>query len=80
MVKSYITANDLQEWIDHLSEEERERPIVVSKKIFPKPHEILEPVTIGMYLAQHFDGFVIVVKENHKEIIKHRYGCDDNDT
>lgn len=67
--KGYVTANDLQKWIDHLTEEEKDLPIVVSESMFPEETEILELSSIGHFLSHHFRGYVICVKKNYKAII-----------
>ena len=72
--KGYVTANDLQKWIDHLTEEEKDLPIVVSESMFPKETEILELSSIGHFLSHHFNGFVIVAKKNYRAIIEERFG------
>ena len=68
--KGYVTANDLQRWIDHLTDEEKELPIVASEVMFPKPSEMLELTSIGHYLTSSYDGFVIVIRKNYKEILE----------
>lgn len=70
MNKGYVTANDLQKWIDHLTEKEKELPIVVSERRFPSSEEILEPVSIGHFLSSHYDGFVIIVEKNYESLVK----------
>ena len=68
--KGYVTANDLQRWIDHLTDEGKELPIVASEVMFPKPSEMLELTSIGHYLTSSYDGFVIVIRKNYKEILE----------
>ena len=68
--KGYVTANDLQRWIDHLTDEEKELPIVANEVMFPKPSEMLELTSIGHYLTSSYDGFVIVIRKNYKEILE----------
>ena len=65
---------NLQRWIDHLTEEEKDLPIIVSERMFPKETEILELSSIGHFLSQHFDGFVMVAKKNYRAIIEERFG------
>ena len=67
--KGYVTANDLQKWIDHLTDEEKELPIIASEKAFPQPTEFLELQSIGHFLSSSFDGFVVTVRKNYKAII-----------
>lgn len=67
--KGYVTANDLQKWIDHLTDEEKDLPIIASEKAFPQPTEFLELQSIGHFLSSNFDGFVIIVRKNYKAII-----------
>ena len=67
--KGYVTANDLQKWIDHLTDEEKELPIIASEKAFPQPTEFLELQSIGHFLSSSFDGFVVIVRKNYKAII-----------
>lgn len=67
--KGYVTANDLQKWIDHLTDEEKELPIIASEKAFPQPTEFLELQSIGHFLSSSYDGFVIIVRKNYKAII-----------
>ena len=64
-----ITANDLQKWIDHLTDEEKELPICVSQVMFPKIDEMLFPHHIGHFLsASGFNGFVIVATKDFVSI------------
>lgn len=71
--KGYVTANDLLKWIAHLTDEEKELPIVVSENMFPKPDEILLPEHIGHFLTSSFDGFVIVAKKNYIALLEKEY-------
>ena len=67
--KGYVTANDLQKWIDHLTSEEKELPIIASENAFPQPTEFLELQSIGHFLSSSYDGFVLLVRKNYKAII-----------
>ena len=71
--KGYVTANDLLKWIAHLTDKERELPIVVSENMFPQPDEILTMEHIGHFLTSSFDGFVIVAKKNYTAILEKEY-------
>ena len=66
--KGYVTAYDLQKWIDHLTDEEKELPIIASEKAFPQPTEFLELQSIGHFLSSSYNGFVIIVRKNYKAI------------
>ena len=68
--KGYVTANDLQKWINHLTEEEKELPIIASEKAFPQPTEFLELQSIGHFLSSSYDGFVVIVRKNYKAIVE----------
>lgn len=68
--KGYVTANDLLKWIAHLTDNEKELPIVISEKMFPKPDEILTPEHIGHYLNSSFDGFVIVARKRYNRLLE----------
>lgn len=68
--KGYVTANDLQRWIEHLTDDEKELPIIASEKAFPQPTEFLELQSIGHFLSSSYDGFVIIVRKNYKSIIE----------
>ena len=71
--KGYITANDLQKWIDHLTDEEKELPIIASEKAFPKASEFLELQSIGHFYSSMYDGFVIIVRKNYVAIHQERW-------
>ena len=45
-----MNANDLLEWINQLTDEEREVEIVMSRKIFPKDEDLLIPYRLGRWL------------------------------
>ena len=68
--KGYVTANDLQRWIDHLTDYEKELPIIASEKAFPQATEFLELQSIGHFLSSSYDGFVIIVRKNYKAIME----------
>lgn len=68
--KGYVTPNDLQRWINHLTDEEKELPIIASEKAFPKPTEFLELQSIGHILSSSYDGFVVIVRKNYKAIVE----------
>ncbi len=65
----FITANDLQRWIDHLTDKEKELLICVSERVFPEIDEMLFPHHIGHYLsAKGFNGFVMVATKDYVSI------------
>ena len=68
--KGYVTANDLQKWINHLTEEEKELPIIASEKVYPQPEDFLELQSIGHFLTSSYNGFVLIVSKNYKAIIE----------
>ena len=72
--KGYVTANDLQKWIDHLTDEEKELPIIASEKAFPQPTEFLELQSIGHFLSSSYDGFVVIVRKYYRAIIDKELG------
>jgi hypothetical protein len=59
-----VTANDLQKWIDHLTPEERELPIIVSKHIHPDQNErfYMKHIMHGIW-NDGFNGFVFIVEK-----------------
>ena len=64
-----VTANDLQEWINHLTPEEKELPIIISERLHPDLDErfYLKHIVHGMW-TDGFDGFVLIVdKEKYKD-------------
>ena len=71
--KGYVTANDLQKWIDHLTEMEKDLPIVISEKMFPKPSEMLEILGMEHFISSSYDGFVMVVKKNFEAVIEEMF-------
>ena len=69
--RSYMTANDLQEWINRLTDKEKELPIIFSEKMFPETDEMLHPKFVGRFLSCHgFDGYVVVCHKDYERIIK----------
>ena len=74
--KGYTTANDLQKWINHLTDEEKELPLIASEKAFPKPSEFLELQSIGHFCSSMYDGFVIIVRKNYEAIHQERWDND----
>ena len=70
--KGYVTANDLQKWIDHLTDKEKELPIVVSTKMFPSPSEMILPEHIGHWVTGSFDGFVIVCSKYYSPLFEEK--------
>lgn len=61
-----MNANDLLDWIDHLSDEDREVEIVMSRKFFPDDDDLLIPFRIGRYMGHgEFtkDVYVMVVAD-----------------
>ena len=65
-----VTVNDLLDWIDHLTDKEKELPIIFSEKVFPELDEMYFPKHVGHYLTSSFDGFVVVCRKDYQAIIR----------
>ena len=70
MTKNYITVNDLQNWIDHLTDEEKELPIIASEQAFPDETEYLSFSSVAHLTNPNFNGFCFLVRKNYEAIVK----------
>ena len=57
-------AKILEKWINHLTDEEKELPIIVSTKLYPSPEEKLDPILILRHLSPDgTDEFIILCEK-----------------
>ena len=70
MTKNYITVNDLQNWIDHLTDEEKELPIIASERAYPDETEYLSFSSVALLINTNFEGFLFLVKKDYEAIVR----------